>query len=122
MCVSDYMIHFYDICNFLFSPFYTLIFKKSALRLSNEDIATLQNIGSWYILEYFTYIQVFGMSSSPHLFPTYIPNRLLIREIVYQIVIKVVGSQLSCMNKKECPSFLISVDPYTLKNSPHARK
>jgi len=35
--------------------------------------------------ETFTYIRVFGSIASPHVLPYYVPNKLMAREISYQI-------------------------------------
>jgi len=46
----------------------------------------IKEIRDWYIGKHYSYITIYGSIGSPHLLPKYIPKKLLIREITYQMV------------------------------------
>ena len=77
--LSNYKLHFYDICNYFFAPLYILIFKKLTPRMSYQAIVDLQQLGDWYTLDYFTYIWVFGILDMPHLLPNDVMDMNLVK-------------------------------------------
>jgi hypothetical protein len=63
-----------------------------------------------------------GVLKAPHLFPKYVPDRFLAREVSYQTIEMGITSFLSASNKKLWPKFPLNIGRYTLSNGPHARK
>ena len=82
---SSYKHHLYQVCNGFMLPIYYSIFDKPAPKISYQAGIDLTAIGRWFGEERFTYIRVFGSQANPHVLPLYIPDKLLAREIAYQI-------------------------------------
>jgi len=57
-------------------------------RVSKEASIDLTSIGSWFAEELFTYTRVYGSIIDPHVLPLYVPDKLLAREIAYQMAEK----------------------------------
>lgn len=85
---AHYKNHIYRICHGFILPVYYAILIKPAPRLSTEASVDLTAIGSWFGEEKFTYIRLFGSTSDRHVFPLYIPDNLLARELAYQITVE----------------------------------
>jgi len=71
---------------------------------------------------HYTYIKIFGFFSPPHLLPRYVLDRLLGREITYQIVEACITASLSVCNKIIWPNFPIKLETFSFLNVPHAKK
>ena len=85
-------------------PMYQMIFNEKAPRVSKEANEDILPIARWFAEEKFTYIRVFGSSTFPHVLPYYVPDRLLAREIAYQLI-NVVTKKLKDDKKAIWPSF-----------------
>jgi hypothetical protein len=72
--------------------------------------------------EEFSYIRIYGCEGAPHILPRYVPNRLALREIAYQTVSVGIATFLSRSQKRQWPSFPISLGIFTLLNANHAQK
>jgi hypothetical protein len=72
--------------------------------------------------KYYTYVRIYGATRPPHLFPKYVPDNLLSREIAYQTVDKGVTAYLSEKNKRYWPIFPLHIGKYSLLNKPHVEK
>ena len=72
--------------------------------------------------ERFTYIRVFGSITDPHVLPLYIPDKLLAREVAYQIVEKGMSRNLKESKKQVWPPFPLRCGTYTLHDFKHAKK
>ena len=70
--------------------------------------------------ERYTYIRIYGLTGTPHLLPSYVPDRLLLKEIAYQTGVKGIVVVLASMSKKVWPTFPIHLSPYIINNVPHA--
>ena len=66
-------------------PIHYSIFDKPAPKISEQAGVDLTAVASWFGEEKFTYIRVFGSQARPHVLPLYIPDKLLAREVAYQI-------------------------------------
>jgi len=82
---SDYRHHLYQICNGFMLPIHLSIFDKPTPKISYQAGIDLISIGRWFGEENFTYVRIFGSQANPHILPLYIPDKLLSREIAYQI-------------------------------------
>jgi hypothetical protein len=48
----------------------------------------LRNIGNWYLQESYTYFNIFGVTTQPYLLPKYLANRLILGQIIYQMILQ----------------------------------
>jgi hypothetical protein len=81
---------------------------------------TIKEIGDWFIDEEFSYIRIYGCEFAPIILPRYVPDRLTLREITYQAVRVGIATFLSRSQKRQWPSFPISLDIFYLSNVKHA--
>ena len=81
-----------------------MIFNKKAPRVSEETNVYILPVARWFAKEKFTYIRVFGSYASPHVLPYYVPDKLLAKEIAYQLV-NDVTNQLKYGKKAIWPTF-----------------
>ena len=65
-------------------PIYYANFDKPAPKISSQA-EILTALGTWFGEEKITYVRVFGSHAKPHVLPLYIPDKLLAREIAYQL-------------------------------------
>jgi hypothetical protein len=72
----------------------------------------VRRIGDWYILEYDTYIRIYGANKAPHLLPRFILYMVVLQEIMYQIVIHKVGASLYRDKKSIWPPLPFWVESY----------
>lgn len=82
---TSYKHHLYQICNGFMLPIYYSIFDKPIPKVSYQASFDLTAVGSWFGEERFTCVRVFGSQANPHVLPLYILDKLLAREIAYQI-------------------------------------
>jgi len=80
-------------------PIHHSIFDKPAPKISYQAGVELTSIGRWFGEEKFTYVRIFGSHANPHVLPLYIPDKLLAREIAYQITFE--GVTQTLRNKKK---------------------
>ena len=74
---TNYVTKFYDICENFLGWVYFLIFKKEAPAFSPKSKNIIATMGDWYVSESFSYIRVFGISTS-HMIPKVVTNRLVL--------------------------------------------
>lgn len=103
-------------------PIYYSIYDKPIPRISYEASFDLPAVASWFGEEFFSYIRVFGSQARPHVLPLYIPDKLLAREISYQIMAESVTQTLKEEKKRGWPSFPLKIGVFTLQNYKHAEK
>lgn len=100
---------------------YLTLFNEAPPRISHEVAATIRLFGHWYLEEYFTIIRIAGNEEVNYL-PWYVPDRLALREIVFQTVGNGAFAQLTKHGKRPWPQFPINIGRYTLANKHHALK
>ena len=103
-------------------PIHYSIFDKPIPKISYQALFDITAVGSWFGEERFTYITVFGSQANPHVLPLYIPDKLLAREIAYQITAESVTQTLKKEKKRGWPSFPLRCGVYTLHDLKHAEK
>lgn len=69
----------------------------------------------------FTYIRVFGSTATPHVLPWYVSDKVLAKEIAYQIVTKGVTKSLKDSKKSIWPTFTLRCGVYCLNDFKHAQ-
>ena len=57
-------------------------------------MGNLGNLADWFIEDNFSYVKVFGCSVPPHALPQFLPDMLVCREVVYQIVVGGINKEL----------------------------
>ena len=75
----------YNISDQFLAPAHGMIFGSEMPRISEAGREAISHIGNWYLLRYFTYIRVVGITAAPHLFPKYIPDRIILKEFAFKI-------------------------------------
>ena len=69
--------------------------------------------------EYFSYIRIWG-SNTVHLLLRIVPDRMLLQEIAYQIVIDGVFRKFASSKRNSWPKFPLNLEFLVLQNSTHA--
>ena len=77
-----------------------LFFACEPPRISNAVIESLKSVADWFIEEIFSYIRVYGCSILPHALPKILPDKLICREVAYQLVNGGIGLELKVQQKK----------------------
>jgi hypothetical protein len=72
--------------------------------------------------KHYTYIKIFRCVDAPHLFPKYVPDKVIMRQISYQTMEVGITTFLSSNSRRFCQNFPIKVGKFTLINVPHAKK
>jgi len=67
-------------------------------------------------------VRIFGSHANPHVLPLYIPDKLLAREIAYQITSEGVTQNLRNKKKQVWPPFPLKCGVYALHDYKHAEK
>ena len=103
-------------------PIHYSIFDKPIPRISCLASFDLPAVASWFGEERFTYIRVFGNQANLHVLPLYIPDKLLAREISYQIMAESTTQTLKKEKKRGWPPIPLRIGVYTLHDLKHAEK
>jgi len=64
-------------------------------RFSKKTMRLIKNIGNYYLQEDYTYLRIYGVIASPHIFPKFVPNRLILSEISYQTILQGFNASLA---------------------------
>jgi hypothetical protein len=73
-------------------------------------------------MEHDTYIMVYGAMKSPHLLPWFVPEKLVLQEVAYQIVINGVWGMLYKDKKSIWPPLPLYIDTYFFANTKQAQE
>jgi len=104
-------------------PIHKQVYKTTALRFSKEAEVDILPIARWFREETITYIRVFGRISSSHVLPYYVPDKLMTKEIAYQIVGEGgLSKGLKEQKKAICPTFPLQCGVFVLHDFRHACK
>lgn len=122
MWKAHYKHHLYQICNGFTLPIYYAIFDRPAPKISSQVEIDLTTLGTSFEEEKFTYVRVFGSDDRPHVLPLYISDKLLAREIAYQLTSAGVTKTLKNSKKQIWPPFPLRCGIYTLHDYKHAKK
>jgi hypothetical protein len=93
------------ICDLFLAHFISSSFTKNVLGYQNKQRKSIA-YRNWYIEEKYTYIRILGANGSPHLLPTYVPDKVVLGEICYQTILQ--GSMLPWSKTKR--EFLFPMD------------
>lgn len=121
MWESKFVPHFYKICHGVMLLIHKKIYYRDAPRFSQEAEVDILPVARWFEEELFTYIRVFGSIASPHVLPFYVPDKLMAREIAYQICSEGGMSKILKDSKKGIwPQFPVTCGVFTLHDLGHA--
>jgi hypothetical protein len=85
--------------------------------MTDKDMKVIRRIGDWYLMEHRTYIRVYGAMNLPHLLPRFVPDKLVLQEVVYQTIIHGVGGMMYRLKKEIWPPLPLCVENYLFKNT-----
>jgi hypothetical protein len=89
--------------------------------ISEAMTENIKEIEDWFIDEKFSYVRVYVFSIPPHALPKFLPDRLVCREVAYQIVKGEIGIELKAAQKKLWPSFPVHIGNFVLHNHGHSK-
>jgi hypothetical protein len=112
---------FYEICHYVVIPVHQILYGYSPPRISEQVMENLKTVVDWFIEENFSYVRVFGCSIPPHALPKFLPDRLVCREVAYQIVTGGIGTELKASQKKFWPVFPVQIGKFSLLNLGHSK-
>jgi hypothetical protein len=112
---------FYEVCHYVIIPLHKIFFGCEPPRISNTIIENLKSVADWFIEENFSYVRVYGCSIPPHALPKILPDRLICREVAYQLVKGGIGLELKAQQKKAWPSFPVYIGKFILLNLGHSK-
>jgi hypothetical protein len=85
---------FYEIYHYVVIPLHQILYGYAPPCISKTIVGNLRAIADWFIEEGFSYVRVYGCSIPPHTIPKFLPNRLVCREVAYQIITGVINTEL----------------------------
>jgi hypothetical protein len=77
-----------------------IIFGRENPRFTDQAKELISRIGNWYLDENLPYIRIYGVNVTPHLFPKYVLDILVMGEVCYQIVLQGFNASLGKEAKK----------------------
>jgi hypothetical protein len=102
-------------------PLHQILYNYAPPCISELVIGSLRAIADWFIEDNFSYIRVFRCSIPPHALPKFLPDRLVCREVAYQIVMGGIRIELKTSQKKSCPIFPVHIGKFSLLNLGHSK-
>jgi hypothetical protein len=78
--------YFYEFFHNVVILMHEIIYGHPPPRISEQIIGNLGAIADSYNEEIFYYIRVFGCFACPHALPKFLPDKIVCREVAYQIV------------------------------------
>jgi hypothetical protein len=112
---------FYKICHFVIIPMHKMFYGYEPPRISEAVSENIKEIAYWFVEENASYIMVYGCSIPPHALSKFLPDRLVLREVAYQIVKGGIGIELKAAQKKFWPIFPVYVGKFSLLNLDHSK-
>jgi hypothetical protein len=113
--------NFYELCHYVIIPLHRMFFGCEPPRISHTVMENIKTVADWFIEEHFSYVRVFGCAIPPHALPKILPDRLICREIAYQLVNGGIGIELKAQQKKSWPYFPVYLGKFTLLNFVHSK-
>jgi hypothetical protein len=88
-------------------PIHIAIYVHLPPQISERIMGNLGTLLEWFIEENFSYIRVFVCFIPPHSLSQFLLDRLVCREVAYQIVVGGITKELKAAQKKVWPTFPI---------------
>jgi hypothetical protein len=111
---------FYEICHYVVIPMNQILYGLPPW-ISEQIMGNLKTVVDWFIEENFSYIKVFRCSIPPHALPKFLPDRLVCREMAYQIIIGGISKELKEVQNKFWLAFPIQIGRFSLLNFGHSK-
>jgi len=112
---------FCDVFHYVIIPLHKIFFGCEPPRIFDAVIESLKSVADLFIEEKFSYVRVYGCSIPPHALPKFLPDRLVCREVAYQLAKGGIGLELKALQKKAWPSFPVQIEKFTLLNLEHSK-
>lgn len=81
-------------------PLHKFLFMHTTPQFLEEGHRALQGIGDWYVKKRHSYTRISGLNDTPHLLPMFVPNRLLLKEITYEMGVRGITTSLIGSSKR----------------------
>jgi hypothetical protein len=85
--------------------------------MTDKELVVIKRIKDWYLMEHDMYIRVYRAMKSPHLLPWFVPEKLVLQEVAYQMVINGVGGILYQDKKAIWPPLPLYIGSYSFTNT-----
>jgi hypothetical protein len=121
LCEENPKDSFYEICYFIVIPLHKMLYGCVAPNILESVIGNLREFTDWFIEDKFSYIRIFGCSIPPHALEKFLPNRLVCKEVVHQIVESGTGIELKATQNKLWPTFPVQIGKFSLLNVRHSK-
>jgi hypothetical protein len=105
-------LDYYKICEHFLIPLYQILFFSPESDMIDKVQDIIWRVGDWYLLEYGTYIKIYGATKAPHMLSKFIPDMLVLEEITYHMVIHRIGTTLNRDKKTIWTPLLLWVCSY----------
>jgi hypothetical protein len=112
---------FYEIHHDIVVHVHIAIYGHPQPRISKNIMGNLGTLEDWFIEDNFSYIRVFGCSIPPHSLPQFLPDKMVCREVAYQIVARGINKEFKASQNKVWPIFPIQVGMFTLLDFGHSK-
>jgi hypothetical protein len=112
---------FYEVCHYVVIHVHKILDGCAPPRISKKIVENLKAIADWFIEENFSYVRVFRCSIPPHALLKFLPDRLVGREVAYQIVTGGIGTKLKASQKKFWPIFPVQIGKFLMLNFGHTK-
>ena len=113
MWEDNFIPRIYEICDVFLRSMSNKNFKDDAPTFSQRARELILVHGDWYGREYLSYMRIWG-SNTVHLLPRIIPDRMVLQEFAFQMVIDGVFPKLTKHKKKAWPKFPLNLDSLVL--------
>ena len=102
----------YIICNHFFVKSHQLLFGSEMTKITKEGRDSISLIRNLYMLKDFTFIRLTRITTSPHMFPRYVLDKLLLKEFTFQLFEIDQTIDLIRRKLKTWPELPVPVGPY----------
>jgi hypothetical protein len=112
---------FYEICQYVVIPLHQILYGYAPPHISESIMGNLKETADWLIEEGFSYVRVFRCSIPPHTLLKFLPDRLVCREVAYQIVTCGINTELKESQKNFWLLFPVQSGKCSLLNFGHSK-
>lgn len=86
------------------------------LACQRRQMVIVGKVGDWCVMENGTYIRIYGATEAPHMFPKFVPNKLVLQEVAYRTLVNGVGAVLVRDKKLTWPPLPFWLGSYCFKD------
>lgn len=92
---NKYKSSYSIIWDFFWAPLFKFFYGKECPSLFEDAKMVIKYIGDWFLVEEYTYIRIYGITTPPYILPKYVLDNLLLSQIAFQTIIVHFNSFLS---------------------------